>query len=167
MLYPTRLPRYADPILIEALRAIYVRTLSGFTKPLPPPTPAEQLKWYTSLDHNAVRIWLWRDSERPWEAVAFTMLTEHPAYMSPVFGIDPAFQGRGWARHIIQHYIREAHGKPLHGEQLVSNIAIRKLNAEAGWRVCSEQDGIEYLRFPGRDERSYPDYDAILKGLDG
>ncbi len=166
-LIPVLLDANSDPILIEALRSIYVRTIESLaTKPLIPPTPAEQLEWWKNLDPDKVRVWLWRDVERPWEPVAFSMLTDRGDHATPMFAIDPAFQGRNLARTIIAHYINAA-GKPLRGEQLVSNEAIRKLNREAGWRVWGTDYRVEKLCHGGPYQGTYPDYDAILKGLDG
>lgn len=168
-LRPIRLWRDSDPVLVEIMRDIFVRTINDLsTKPLVPPTPAEQQVWWEMLDHSNVKVFLWRPIERPWEIVAFSMITDRGDHATPMFAIDPVFQGRGYAREIIDHYIRTA-GKPLRGEQLKSNEAIRKLNAEAGWRLLATEGGIEYLRHPGVSALPprYPDYSAILEGLDG
>jgi len=179
MLRPTLLTRDSDPILIEALRPILNANLSYFTRPLPEMTPEGQQRWWKIEDHANVRVFLWRDDERPWEAVAFSMLTDHGDYASPFFAVAPAHWSSGFGDQIIKHYI-EAAGKPLKGEQLASNGAIRHLNTKNGWYVTGEKDGVQTLYHPGpgprvpewirrhiRAELGYPDYDAILKGLDG
>lgn len=152
-------------MFIEVLRTLYITSIAQLsTKPLVPPTREEQLEWWRGLDHSKVRVWLWFTGYRGREVAAFSMLTDRGSHATPMFAISPEYHGRGFARKIIKHYIAEA-GKPLRGEQLVSNDRIRRLNAEAGWRVTSATDTVEYLEHDG--PKTYPDYDALLKGLDG
>jgi GNAT superfamily N-acetyltransferase len=167
MLRPIRLRPDSDPLLIETMRQIYVSALADFTKPLLPPTPAEQQAWWANLDHSKVKAFLWRLDDRPWEVVGFSMVRDHGPVASPIFALDPPYRGKGYAHQIIVHYIAVA-GKPLRGEQLVANEAIRALNAQHGWTVLSSDGRVEKLYHPGIGSSiGYPDYDAILKGLDG
>ena len=165
MLQPTQvIPGESDPILLEVVRMIYNQSRSYFTKDLPYRYAHEQWEWWSRLDHSKSKLFVWRDTERPYEIVAFSFLRDEDTYASPLFGIGAWARGRGYARAIIKHYIETA-GKPLRCEQLVSHVAIRKLNRDAGWFVLREQDGVQSLYHPGPG--TYPDYDAILKGLDG
>lgn len=166
MLRPTLLASKDDELLIEydlqTIRVIFNENRAAFTRPFEKITPEGQREWWYSLDPAVVRVWVW-DNEAG-ETVGFSMLTDHGTYMSPVFAISKKFMGMGYGRLIIQHYLENA-GKPLKGEQRVDNPAIRYLNARAGWRILYEKDGIEYLEHDG--PKTFPDYDAILKGLDG
>ena len=167
MLRPIRLRPDSDPVLIEIMRQIFVSGISDYTRTLIPPTPAEQQAWWKNLDHSKIKAFLWRLEDRPWEVVAFSMVTDRGDYATPIFAIDPPFRGRRFAHQIIDHYIAVA-DKQLHGEQLVANNAIRRLNAAHGWTVMLSDGRIESLWHPGpHPPTGYPDYDAILRGLDG
>jgi len=171
MLRPTQLTRDSDPILIEALRPILNASLPYLTKSLGWMSAVEQHRWWRTEDHARVKVFLWRDDERPWEPVAFSMITDHGDFASPFFAVARDHWSNGYGDAIIKHYIETA-GKPLRGQQLVSNGAIRKLNARNGWVVVRKSTAlwtnpdIEYLEHPG-PTTTFPDYDAILKGLDG
>jgi len=171
MLRPTQLTRDSDPVLIEIMRNLFAAGTSGYSREVFIPTAPEQQEWWKTLPHDKVKAFLWRDDERPWEIVAYSLITDCGTFASPVFAVAPMFQGRGYGDQIIKHYIATA-GKPLRGQQLVSNGAIRKLNARNGWVVVRKSTAlwtnpdIEYLEHPG-PTTTFPDYDAILKGLDG
>lgn len=166
MLRPIRLTLESDPCLIETMRQIFVSAIPDFTKSLVPPTPVEQQAWWANLDHSKVKVFLWRLDERPWEVVAFSMVTDRGEYATPIFAIDSYYRGRGFARQIIRHYITTAN-KPLRGEQLSTNAAICRLNAEAGWRVVGTVGTIQLLEHDGPNSPTYPRYDLLLRGLDG
>ena len=168
MLRPIRLRQDSDPYLIEKMRQIFVGSIEDLsTKPLLAPTPAEQQAWWANLDHSKIKAFLWRPDDRPWEIVAFSMVTDRGNYATPIFAIDGPFRKRGYAHQIIDHYIAVA-DKQLLGEQLVSNKAICELNATHGWTILSGNRYVEKLWHPGpHPPAGYPDYEAILRGLDG
>lgn len=153
----------SDPIYIEIMRCIYNVTLpQTATKPIAPKTSEEQFNWWCNLDHNKVRVHIYREVERPWNIVAWSMVTDRGNYCTPMFAIHPQFWGLGYGEEIIYHYLQVA-GKCLQGSQLKSNGAICHLNARNGWRVVGEDGDVQLLLHDGPDNYPQRAYDEILR----
>jgi len=153
------------PILVEALRVLYIEALAELaTKPLVANTPEQQLAWWQGVNHMKSFFWLLFEPERPWDPVGFVKLTRHDAgYYTPMFALAKRVHGKGYGREVIQFYLDKAKGLPLWGAQLVSNAAICHLNQEAGWIVKHEQDGVQHLFHPNHDNYPQRAYDEIVR----
>lgn len=155
--------------LVEVLRNLYNSSIPYFTKPLNANTWDQQHEWWMKLDFSKVQIHLYSRRSHPWEIIAFSMLTDHGDYVSPVFGVTAQYHGQGYGSEIIEHYLQLANGKPLRGAQLKSNGPICTLNRRMGWRVVSEDDDVQYLEHPNNREQEI--YDEIVRysreGVDG
>lgn len=144
------------PLFIEKLRVLYNSMIPFLaTHPIKSNGVAEQQMWWKTLDHSKVTVHLYSPVDSPWEIAAFSMVTDRGAYCTPMFAIDREHWGKGYGDEIIHHYLRIANGKPLFGEQLVSNGAIRHLNARAGWQILGERNGVQSLYHPNRQQEIY------------
>jgi GNAT superfamily N-acetyltransferase len=152
------------PLLVERLRKMYIEALSFLeTHKLHPNTEEEQQAWWAALDHTSTVVHLYSPVERPWEIVGFSMVTDRGNFCTPMFALARHMRGQGLGQEIIEHYLAVANGKPLHGEQLVSNGAICHLNARLGWKVKREQDGVQYLYHPNGTDWPQSAYDEIVR----
>lgn len=161
-LVPEQISRHADPLIVEEMRRIYNASLDEVaTKPLTPKSPQEQHDWWVSLDHDNVEVSLYRPFGMPWAVAAFSIVRDRGDHCTPFFCTNPEYRGMGIGRQIISHYLSIAK-KPLHGEQLVSNGAIRHLNKQFGWQVVGTRDNgrVECLQHPGINP-PYPDYKEL------
>ena len=131
---------------VEIMREIYNSCLDGLStkEKLKPKTFEEQEIWWNNLDHFRTTCWL-AYSKDPYQIVGFVMLTNRDYFFTPVFGILPEQQGKGYAREFIRFYIGLSLDKPLAGSQLQSNKAICKLNYEAGWQIIACKNGVDLL----------------------
>jgi len=129
----------------EYVRNLYNASLAELaTKPLEPSSLEQQITWYLEMKPE---IMLAEDHDE--NIVGFFALTPRMFdFYTPIFVIHPDHRGKGYAREFIQEYISYA-ATPLAGSQLKSNEVICRLNAEAGWQIMAERDGVQYLYHPG------------------
>jgi GNAT superfamily N-acetyltransferase len=150
------------------MRQIFNATLPALsTIPLTAKSAEEQQAWWNGRDPALVRGFLYSPVAWPWEMVAFSLLTQRDGFTTPLFAIDPAWQGRGYGAEIIRHYIAEARG-PLAGSALRANAAISHLNAKAGWIEVGGDTKVAQLYHPGAVEdrdatRQQEIYDSIME----
>lgn len=133
---------------LEEMRRLYNEALPDLaTHPLEPTSYSGQVDWWLSR-YPKKRAWIVTDVNSA-KTVGFILLTERTGFETPLFVIAPEFRGRGLARWFVTQYIEYAKGA-LGGEQLVSNKGICKVNAEMGWEILAEKDGVQYLYHVGR-----------------
>jgi GNAT superfamily N-acetyltransferase len=163
-LIPHRLASDGHPHLIEQVRVLYNSTLFFLaTHPISPQSKEGQQAWWKDLDHSRVVVHLYSPVESPWDIVAFSMVTDRGLYFTPMFAISNNYWGKGYGQEIIEHYLALAAGKPLRGEQLVSNGAICHLNARYGWNIVGERDGTQFLIHPNNVDRQQEVYDEMVR----
>jgi GNAT superfamily N-acetyltransferase len=145
---------------IEQVRCIFAECIEGMatSEAVKLPSATDQQVWWNSEPRK--RGFLYYTPDFPSVPVAFSVLQDHGAYMTPMFGIRKAWRGYGLGKQIIRHYLQTA-GKPLHGKALVSNTIINKLNSQNGWQVIREEDGVRHLYHP--NDRQQEIYDEIVR----
>lgn len=148
-LYARPLLPHDHPALVEILRRLYNDALNALnTKDLHYNTEMDQWLWWLRLDHHTTKIHLYSPINEPWNIIAFSMVTDHGSYCSPMFAIASGYHGRGYGEQIIQHYLFLAGQKPLHGSQRMDNQPIRHLNKRNGWIVVKTEGDIEHVYHP-------------------
>lgn len=131
----------------------YIRNLYNTSRgdlemesPLPEQSVAGQFDWWRK---SGVMLYVARVRD---ERVGFVALTPrwslNARFHTPILAVDPAHRGKGYGRQFIEAYIRLA-GGPLAGAQRTDNPVICRLNAQMGWQIVGERDGVQYLFHPG------------------
>lgn len=157
-----RLTPDAHPYLIERLRTLYNSAIQFLaTHPIELRSREAQAAWWNSTDHDKVTVHLYSPVDNPWEIAAFSMVTDRGSFVTPMFAIAKNYWGKGYGEEIILHYLALAGGKPLRGEQLISNGAICHLNEKLGWQVLMEKEGTQFLFHPNIRQQEV--YDEIVR----
>ena len=118
------------------------------TKPLAPQTPEEQLAWWEGLDHEKTKLYVYDEPGKPYDVVAFLLLTDRGDHFTPMFALHKDTRGKGYGPWLVQDYLNLAKPKPLRGSALISNPTINKINAALGWQVVGSHDGVLELFHP-------------------
>lgn len=138
---------------IDAIRRIYNVTIPTLaTKPLKPNTWEEQLDWWNHMDWSRTKFFVFYPVQYPGLIVAFSRITDHGDYCTPMIAVDPEWQHHGYGQEIIRHYLRTAYPKPMRATALSSNLRVCLLNSLAGWQVEAHVDGVYQLYHPNKRE---------------
>ncbi len=137
---------------VDSMRQIYNDNLDMLaTVSLPYRNPDEQVVWWKESKHH-MRAYLFENVDKPSTYIGFITLTDRGEFMTPILAVSKEYWGRGYGSQMIKAYIRLAH-KPLAGSQLISNEAIRHMNAKHGWQIVGKADSpggeIELVYHPG------------------
>ncbi len=148
---------------VDALRQIYNDNLDMLaTVSLPYRSPQEQISWWNESKHH-MRAYLFEATAYPDKYIGFITLTDRGEFMTPILAVARDYWAKGYGSQMIKAYIHLAR-KPLAGSQLVSNAAIRHMNAKHGWIIVGKADSpggeIELVYHPGTS-RKHPGTDDI------
>lgn len=148
-LVPTKVTTDAQ---VEAMRLIFNDCLPFMTKRFQRVTQLEQKAWWQALAGSVKRFkaFTYATRDEPERIAAYSLIRwNHDGQVKPLCGIASWARGRNFARQVIRHYLVEA-GEPMEAEERADHAAIVKLNAEAGWLLLREEDGIRYIYHPNR-----------------
>lgn len=156
---------------VEIMRHIYNDNLDMLaTTSIPFRSYEEQQDWW-SENKNNLKAYLYEDTQKSGNIIAFSVLTNRGNFYTPIIAIKKNEWGKGYGKEIIADYIEKAEG-PLAGTQLQSNLAICHLNKKFGWQIIghSKQPNgmIDFLYHPGSNPDKKQDnsiYQEIVEYL--
>lgn len=126
----------------EMLRVIRNSCREGLTHDTSEITPEQQAQYRTRIMMNPhVRHYLYMDMDGAY--VGFSRLEWRDGFVYPTYGVASWARGRGYAWDIVALTLLAA-GGPLHGDLLVTNEAIKKVDYALGWvNIGEPREGVQ------------------------
>ncbi len=110
-------------------------------------TAREQRIWWTTLNHDSIRCWLFYEDST---AVGYGLIREEDGKSWLTAGLIPESRDHGLGREAFECLIQMSWHEPWL-KVLASNHRARKLYENMGFEITDERDGIATMRYGAID----------------